>query len=594
MDSTASRNGTAPPKPAAPEDSSTRHGPAGRPPASAREVLSRVLRRNARALAASFALLSLWQLSEAMVPVVVGGLIDHAVTSGDVRALFTWGALLTLVFASLMYTYRYGALIAYRADQVEANRLRTEIARHVLGPRGARTGRLPGATLSLATGDADGVGTLSQSAGNTFASAMAVAVSAFVLLRIDVVIGLTVLLGFPFVLFLSQLITPVISRRSRDQRSRIAATSAAAADLVRGLRVLKGVGAEREAAARYREQSQVAKVAGVRVAESQALMTAITTGLSGLFLAGVTLLAGKRALENSITIGQLIAIVGLTQFLASPIQTLGQIGALVADGHASGTRIVEFLRTPPLVSEGTERPPLAAQVLSLDHVTVGALHDFSLASHPGELLGLAIDDPAATRTLVQLLACEISTEEPSGEVRLDGTSIDGLSVPARRERLLVNPHQTDLLYGTLRSNLDLDGRREDTDIAQALDAAAAHDIVRLHEHGLDQPVAAKGSSYSGGQRQRIALARALTADPSILVLDNPTTAVDAVTEQRIALGIKALRHRSGTRTTWVVTTSPALLAQADRVVYVERGRVACTGTHRELLGHAGYEELVLR
>ena len=594
MESTASRDRTAPPTPAAPEKSSIRHEPAGPPPASARELLLRVLRRNARALAASFALLSLWQLSEALVPVVVGGLIDHAVASGDIGTLLTWGALLALVFASLMYSYRYGALIAYRVDQMEANRLRTEIARHVLSPRGARTGRLPGATLSLATGDADGVGTLSQSAGNTFASAMAVAVSAVVLLWIDVVIGLTVLLGVPLVLYLSQLITPLISRRSRDQRSRSAATSAAAADLVRGLRVLKGVGAEQEAAARYREHSQVARVAGVRVAESQALMKAATTGLSGLFLAGVTLLAGKRALEHAITIGQLIAIVGLTQFLASPIQTVGQIGALVADGHASAARIVEFLRTPPLVSEGTERPPLAAPALTLDEVTVGALHDFSLASHPGELLGLAIDDPAATRTLVQLLACEISTEDASGELRLDGTSMDRLSVPARRERLLVNPHQTDLLHGTLRSNLDPDGRREETDIVQALDAAAAHDIVRLHEQGLDQPVAAKGSSYSGGQRQRIALARALTADPSILVLDNPTTAVDAVTEQRIAVGIKALRHRSGTRTTWVITTSPALLAQADRVVHVEGGRVVGTGTHRELLGRPGYEKLVLR
>ena len=589
-----SRDGTVAPIPAAPEEGLTRHEPAGPPPASSRELLSRVLRRNARALAASFALLSLWQLSEAMVSVIVGGLIDNAVASGDVGALLTWGALLALVFASLMYTYRYGALIAYRVDQGEANRLRTEIARHVLGPRGARTGKLPGATLSLATGDADAVGTLCQSAGNTVASAVAVAVSAFVLLRIDVVIGLTVLLGVPLVLFLSQLITPAISRRSRNQRSRIAATSAAAADLVRGLRVLKGVGAEREAAARYREQSQVAKVAGVRVAESQALMKAVTTGLSGLFLAGITLLAGKRALEHSITIGQLIAIIGLTQFLAYPIQTLGQIGALVADGHASAARIVKFLRTPPLVSEGTKRPPLVTPALTLDQVTVGALHDFSLASHPGELLGLAIDDPAATRTLVQLLACEISTEETSGEVQLGGMSIDELTVPARRQRLLVNPHQTDLLHGTLRGNVDPEGRREDSDIAQALDAAAAHDILRLHEQGLDQPVAAKGSNYSGGQRQRIALARALAADPSILVLDNPTTAVDAVTEQRIALGIKALRHRSSTHTTWVVTTSPALLAQADRVVYVEGGRVSGTGTHRELLRCPGYEELVLR
>src|SRR5579859_5834712 len=139
MESTASRDGTAPPTPAAAEERSTHHKPTGPPPASARALLSRVLRRNARALAVSFALLSLWQLSETMVSVVVGEFIDHAVVSGGTGALLTWGAVLVLVFASLMYTYRYGALIARRVDQVEAHQLRIEIARHVLSPRGART-----------------------------------------------------------------------------------------------------------------------------------------------------------------------------------------------------------------------------------------------------------------------------------------------------------------------------------------------------------------------------------------------------------------------------------------------------------------------
>lgn len=564
------------------------------PPSSARKLLVRSLRRNARGLTVSFALLALWQLSEAMVPVVVGAFIDRAVVSGSVNALLGWGALLALVFLSLMFVYRYGALIAYRIDQVEANRLRSEIAQHVLRPLGARTGSLGGSTLSLATTDADGVGTLAQSAGYTFSSAVAVLVSSVVLLRIDAVIALAVLLGVPLVLFISQMIAPVISRRSRDQRSRLAATSGAAADLVHGLRVIKGIGAEDEATARYRERSQVAKVAGIRVAGSQALMKALSEGLSGIFLAAIALLAGQRAFKGDITIGELIAIVGLTQFYAAPIQTLGQVGALVAESHASAARIVDFLRTPPLLTAGTARPPLTVPQLSLDEVSTGALRGFSLTSRPGELLCLAVDHPAATSTLVRLLAGEIPADDVCGDVRLDGTVLDELSVAARRERLLVNPHQTDLLYGTLRGNLDPEGRHEDVDLTRILDAAAAHDIVHLHDDGLDQPVTAKGGSFSGGQRQRIALARALAAGPLLLVLDNPTTAVDAVTEQQIALGIKSLRHQSGSLTTWILTTSPALLAQADRVVYVEDGRVAGAGTHRELLSRPSYAELVLR
>ncbi|WP_063061434.1 ABC transporter transmembrane domain-containing protein [Nocardia sienata] len=564
------------------------------PPGSARGLLVDVLRRNIGAVAACFALLSAWQLAEAMVPVVVGEFIDHAVVPGDVHALIGWGALLAIVFAALMFFYRYGALIAYRTDQLEAHRLRVDIARHVLRPLGPRTGRLPGATVSLATIDADGVGTLTRSAGDTFASAVAVTVSAVVLIRTDLVIGLKVLLGVPLVLLATQLITPVIARRSREQRGQVADTAAAAADLVRGLRAVKGIGAENEATARYRQRSRVAQDAGIRMAGSQALMQAVTTGLSGLFLAVVTLLAGQRALEHDITVGQLIAIVGLTQFLAVPVQALGQIGALVADGYACAGRIVEFLRTPPLLTVGSARPERTDPEIALEKVTVGALRDFSLVSRPGELLCMAVDDPATTRTLMQLLAGEIPTADVSGEVRLDGDALSSLSIPARGERLLVNPHQTDLLRGTLRGNLDPNGRHEDSDLAPFLTAAAAHDIVRLQESGLDQPVAAKGSTYSGGQRQRIALARALASESSILVLDNPTTSVDAVTEQRIAIGIRELRHRADSRITWIITTSPAVLAQADRVVYVADGRVADSGTHRELLDRPEYKDLVLR
>ncbi|MFD6985907.1 ATP-binding cassette domain-containing protein, partial [Streptomyces sp. NPDC059956] len=157
------------------------------------------------------------------------------------------------------------------------------------------------------------------------------------------------------------------------------------------------------------------------------------------------------------------------------------------------------------------------------------------------------------------------------------------------------PHHTELLEGTLRSNLDPDSRHSDADLMDILGATSAQDIVNLDEKGLDQRVTPSGATYSGGQRQRITLARALAADPPALLLDNPTTAVDAVTEQHIARGISALRHDPvSTRITWIITTSPALLTQAERVVFVVGGRVVEEGTHQELLGLPAYQELVLR
>ncbi|WP_329325161.1 ABC transporter ATP-binding protein [[Kitasatospora] papulosa] len=547
-------------------------------------------------MARSFGLLAAWQLSEAMVPVVVGVTIDQAVAEGSATALALCAGALVLVFASLMLTYRYGAAEAFRIDQWENDRLRSEIAHHVLRPIGARTGALPGATLSLATSDTASVGGLARSAGYSFASAITMLVSAVILLRIDVTIGLIVLFGVPLVLVVIQFITPVLSRRNRDQQEEIARTNGTAADLVRGLRVIKGIGAEAEAAARYQAQSQRAKAAGIRLGGSHGVMESASAGLSGLFLAGVTLLAGYRALDGAITIGELVAIVGLTQFLAGPVQVLGRIGAQVAAAYASASRIVEFLHMPPLLADGVAEPqPGAGPSLCLNNVSTGALNGFTLSSRPGELLCLAMDDPAATATLVSVLVGERSGERITGDVLLDGAAVLDLSVLARSERCLVNPHHTELLEGTLRTNLDPDGRRNDADLIGILDAAAAQDLIDLDERGLDQRVTPTGATYSGGQRQRIALARALAADRPILVLDNPTNAVDAVTEQHIAKGINTLRHDSAsTLTTWIVTTSPALLAQAGRVVLVEGGRVVEEGTHRELLSNPAYQELVLR
>lgn len=568
--------------------------PAGEPPASAGRLLRRSLRRNARAMAAVVALLSLWQFSEAMVSVVVGMIVDHAVASGSTTALLAWGGLLALVFASLMACYFHGAARAFRTDQRERHRLRVEIARHVLRPAGARSGALPGATLSLATADAEGAGTLAQPAGYTLASAAAVLGSAVILLHIDVVIGLVVLLGMPALVALTQLATPAASRRGRDQLAEVARASALAADLVRGLRVLKGLGAEDEAVTRYRASSQAARAAGIRLAASHAVLEALSTGLGGLFLAAVTLLAGSRALDGALSTGDLVAVVGLTQFLAVPLRALGRTGEQMGSAYAAASRITDFLATPPLLAGGEGAAPGGAGGLVLEDVATGALRGFTLASRPGELLCLVVPDPAAADTLVRVLTGEIHGAALTGEVLLDGTPLAALGVHDRSRRLLVNPRHPHLLHGTLRTNLDPDGRHADTDLLRVVDAASAQDVAAL-DAGLDQPVTAGGTTYSGGQRQRVALARALAADPPVLLLDHPTTAVDAVTEQRVAAGIRALRHGpEGDRTTWIVTTSPALLAAADRVALVLDGRVHAEGTHHALTADPAYRELVLR
>ncbi|MBQ1075732.1 ABC transporter ATP-binding protein [Micromonospora sp. C31] len=558
-------------------------------------VLRRALRRQRARVVAGTVLLCTHQAAEALVPVAIAVIIDRAVATGDVGALLLSLAGLAVLFTVLAFAYRTGARLAYAALEQEAHLLRVEIARSALDPRGNRSGMRDGELLSVTASDAELSALVVRVAGLGAAALTAIVVAAVALLVVDVPLGLGVLVGVPLVVVALQRMAPLLSRRSAAQQEALAATTSLAVDLVSGLRVLRGIGAQGHAARRYAAASRHALDVTLRAATTKGLHLGLTTTVNGLLLAAVAGVAGWLAIQGRLTIGELVAVVGLAQFIAEPVQTLGYCVQLSAMARASAGRVARVLGAEPLTRSGSAAAPHPAPSrLALDTIGYAGLDGLCLRVGAGEVLGVLAHDPSEADALVALLSGRVPREDYRGTLYVDGVPAEGLHIDAVRGILLVEQHDVALFEGTLRANLAAGADADEAVLRAAVRAAAAEDVLAAHPHGIDRLLTERGANLSGGQRQRVGLARALAADPPVLVLHNPTTAVDAVTEALLAEGLASARAAAA-RGTVLITNSPALLRVTHRVVVIDRGRVVAEGPHEQLLaGDGRYRDEVLR
>lgn len=482
------------------------------------------------------------QLGEALVPVLMGVAIERAVSTGDVVQLVLWVALLAADFALLSFSWRFGSRLAELGTLVVQHQLRSMVSAHLLTRAPSRgASAAPGVALSLATSDVSRLSSAVAIGVYPVGQLAAVVFGGTVLLVISWPLGLAVLLGAPVVLWVTDRTGGSLRRRSGDEQEAASAAAGEAADLMSGYRVLKGVHAEAEAGRRYRRASGVALESTLRARRAEGLFVGTMDLTTGLFVTAITVAAGILAVRGAIGIVELVTVVGLTQFLLEPLQSLARnAGTLWASANASAARLLELLR-----------------------------------EEPGPARGAGDDAVGPAGPVAESLVAELAQDVPGGElvaVAADARTARGLLDTIRGARLdaLVVPHEAHLFAGTVRENVALPGADADR-VAAALDAAGCGELAEILPDGWDTPVGEGGASLSGGQRQRVALARALATDAPLLVLHDPTTAVDAVTEAAIADGLR--RVRAGRRTV-VFTRSPALLQVADRVVTVAPGEGA--------------------
>ena len=479
----------------------------------------------ARRFTVPAALLSIThQLGEALVPVLMGLAIERAVSTGDVEQLLLWVGLLAADFAVLSFSWRFGSRLGELGTLVVQHQLRSMVSTHLLTRPGARgSSAAPGVALSLATSDVNRLASAVAIGVYPAGQLAAVVFGGTVLLVIWWPLGLAVLLGAPAVLWLTDRTGGALRRRSADEQDAAAAAAGEAADLMAGYRVLKGIHAEDEAGRRYRRASRAALASTLWARRAEGIFVGTMDLATGLFVTAITVAAGVLALRGVFGIVELVTIVGLTQFLLSPLQSLARnAGTLWASANASAKRLLALLREAPDLSD----TQVTGVTRASDTYVLG----------DDELVG-------------------VSVEARSARAVLD-------TIRAERPDALVVPHEAHLFAGSVRENVTLPGVPADR-AAAALDAAGCGELADVLPDGWETPVGEGGAALSGGQRQRVALARALAQDAELLVLHDPTTAVDAVTEAAIADRLRRLR--AGRRTV-IVTRSPALLQVADRVV----------------------------
>ncbi len=434
-----------------------------------------------------------------------------------------------------------------------------------------------GEVVAVSTGDVEKIGWFVEAVSRFTAAALTVVLVCVGLYVYQPALGIVVAVGVPVLALAVLPLLPRATKRADVQREKAGRATELASDTVAGLRVLRGIGGEELFLDRYRRASQEVRHAAVRSARMWALISAIQVLLPGLLMIAVVWHGVHLARQGRITVGELVTVYSAVMLLTYPLRHFEEIAMAYSFSRPSAKRAARVLSLERATDTAGSREAFAP---------AGDLYDptTGLLAPAGCLTAVVCGDPDAAGLLAERLGGHPSEEGTSA--LLGGVPLDELPLSSTRTAVLVQDKDPVLLSGSLRELLDVPASGE-VSAAAALAAAQCGDVLEALVQGsldaedpLDARITERGRSLSGGQRQRLALARSLITDPEVLVLDEPTSAVDSHTEARIADGVRELRAG---RTTVVFTSSPLLLDHADRVVLVHDGEVAAVGVHRELV-----------
>jgi ATP-binding cassette, subfamily B, bacterial len=537
-------------------------------------------------------------------PYLAGQAIDAGIVTGDSAALTQIvaafvGVAIVYAVASYAQTYLVG-WVGTRALQD----LREHVFSHLQSMSiGFFTRRSPGVLISRMTNDIEALNQLITGGVVTLLSSGLTLVGVVaIMLVLDLKLALVTFLTLPLVAVASIVFRVASHGAYRVTRERIAAITAYLQETLSGVRVVRSFGQEPRHTAAMTELNEANREANMRTVFLNASYFPAVELLAAVGTAAIILYGGNQAIDNAIQIGTIVAFIGYLQVFFGPIQELSQLYTTYQQGMAALDKIFELLDTAPdmvdspgAIDPGKLRGEIEMEAVSfsyaddaLDRQARGepvewALSEVDLHVPPGQTLALVGATGAGKSTFAKLVARFYDPQE--GRVLVDGHDLRGVQQRALRRQLGIVPQEGFLFSGSVRENVAF-GRPEASvaEIETAIAAVGASEFVAALPEGLETEVGERGVQLSAGQRQLVAFARALLAEPRILILDEATSNVDVRTEKTIERGLERLLAG---RTAIVIAHRLSTIRRAGKIVVLEHGRIAESGTHDELIEAGG-------
>jgi ATP-binding cassette, subfamily B, bacterial len=534
----------------------------------------------------------LWQAGAVAAPLVVKYAIDHGIVGEDHRTLVIWLLVLLAVGMLEVVAGAFRHLYAIRNRSHSDARVRDAIFAHSLRLDASYHDRVgPGELLSRASSDSQHVARMMDAIGHTIGYVLTVVAVAIVMLFLDPTLALIVLIPVPLVSLGAWLYSRRYDAGTRELQESWAQASTLVEETVSGIRVVKGLGAGDALEGGFRRRSDEIMDRALHLARLDAVFVPFLETLPLLGIATVLWFGGRSVISGSLSVGSFVAFNAYVVMLVWPLRVLGQRVTTLQKALGASGRITEVLEAEPRLLEPRHPEELERPVrgdVRLEGVRFGhegdhaVLDGLDLHVAPGESVALVGATGSGKSTVAGLLARLYDPE--GGRVLLDGHDLRDLRLDDVRRAVALVFEETFLFSESVRENIRV-GRpdADDEDVQRAAELAGAADFVANLPDGFDTILGERGFSLSGGQRQRIAIARAILADPALLVLDDATSAVDATKEHEIRAALTEVMRG---RTTLVIAHRPATIALADRVAVLEGGGIVEEGTHGELIARS--------